>query len=200
MRHKTGIVLMILGTISMLLALSLLIYDQQEAAAAKKASAELMPKLIAQIETNCSAPDTDSVPIEENVTDTTMDTITIDGQVYIGYILIPALNLELPVMSDWSYRQLRTAPCRFSGTLAGDDLVVMAHNYARHFGSLKSLSIGESIYFRDVDGVTTQYEVVAVDILSPTAIEEMTAGKFDLTLFTCTYGGKSRVTVRCNRS
>ena len=27
----------------------------------------------------------------------------------------------------------------------------------------------------------------------------MTAGDFDLTLFTCTYGGKSRVTLRCDR-
>jgi hypothetical protein len=25
----------------------------------------------------------------------------------------------------------------------------------------------------------------------------MTDGEYDLTLFTCTYGGKSRVTVRC---
>lgn len=193
MRHKTGTILMILGAVSILSALTLSIYNQQEAAAAKKASAELMPKLITQIETNSPAPDTE-------ITDTTMDTITIDGQVYIGYILIPALNLELPVMSDWSYPQLRTAPCRFSGTLNGNDLVVMAHNYTRHFGSLKSLPIGESVSFRDVNGITTQYEVVAVDILPPTAIEEMTAGEFDLTLFTCTYGGKSRVTVRCNRS
>ena len=36
-------------------------------------------------------------------------------------------------------------------------------------------------------------------VVSFTAVEEMTAGEYDLTLFTCTYGGQSRVTVRCDR-
>ena len=35
--------------------------------------------------------------------------------------------------------------------------------------------------------------------LRPTAVEEMTSGTFDLTLFTCTYGGRSRITVYCDR-
>jgi sortase A len=41
--------------------------------------------------------------------------------------------------------------------------------------------------------------VAALDILESTAVETMTAGEFDLTLFTCTYDGKSRVTVYCNK-
>lgn len=196
MRRKVGTILMILGTFSILAALSLLIYDQQQATAAARASAELMPKLIAQIEENKSGTFFTDAPTP----DTAMDTVTIDEQEYIGYLMIPALGLELPVMADWSYPNLKTAPCRFTGTLNGNDLVLMAHNYARHFGSLQTLSPDETIYFRDVHDVTTQYNVVAVDILAPTAVEEMTAGDFDLTLFTCTYGGQSRVTVRCNRT
>ena len=55
------------------------------------------------------------------------------------------------------------------------------------------------MYFTDADGNVHCYAVAAVDVLDPTAVEEMTAGEFDLTLFTCTYGGKSRVTVFCDR-
>ena len=51
-----------------------------------------------------------------------------------------------------------------------------------------------------MDGKVWKYEVAAVDILAPTDVEDMTAGDYDLTLFTCTYGGKSRVTVRCQRA
>ena len=51
-----------------------------------------------------------------------------------------------------------------------------------------------------MDGVVTNYEVVGLDVLVPTAVEEMTAGDFDLTLFTCTYGGQSRVAVYCDRA
>ena len=48
-----------------------------------------------------------------------------------------------------------------------------------------------------MDGAVWQYEVEEVDILAPSDVEGMTAGEYELTLFTCTYGGQSRVTVRC---
>ena len=50
-----------------------------------------------------------------------------------------------------------------------------------------------------MNAVTFTYEVMAVDVLDPYATEEMVSGEYDLTLFTCTYGGASRVTVRCDR-
>ena len=53
--------------------------------------------------------------------------------------------------------------------------------------------------YTDVDGIVTHYQVVGQDILPPDSVEEMTAGAFELTLFTCTYGGKSRVTIYCNK-
>ena len=40
------------------------------------------------------------------------------------------------------------------------------------------------------------YRAVSVEILDPTAKEEMTSGDYDLTLFTCTLDGKNRLTVR----
>lgn len=124
----------------------------------------------------------------------------IDGNTYIGYLTIPALNLELPVMSKWNYKRLRIAPCRYTGSVQTDDLVIAAHNYARHFGSLSKLSEGDEVYFTDADGVLSIYEVVLVETLGPTDVIDMIDGEYDLTLFTCTYGGKSRVTVRCERT
>ena len=123
----------------------------------------------------------------------------INGHEYIGFVSIPSLELELPVMSDWTYPQLQIAPCRYSGSLYSDDLVIMAHNYPKHFGKLFDLRFGDILLFTDMDGESVTYEVAALDILESGAIEEMTAGDFDLTLFTCTYGGQSRVTVRCDR-
>lgn len=127
-----------------------------------------------------------------------MTAVTVDGYEYIGYLTIPALDLELSVMSSWSYPKLKISPCRYSGSLAGGDLVICAHNYSRHFGRIKNLSEGDDVYFTDMDGNTCHYEVAEVTTLAPTAIEEMTSSGYDLTLFTCTYGGKSRVTVRCS--
>ena len=111
---------------------------------------------------------------------------------------IPELELELPIMADWSYPKLQIAPCRYTGSVRGEDLVIMAHNYASHFGGLSKLLEGDSVIFTDMDGIVTEYEVVAQDVLDPYAVEEMTSGEFDLTLFTCTFGGHNRVTVYCD--
>jgi sortase A len=128
-----------------------------------------------------------------------MTRVEIGGYDYIGYLSIPALELELPIMADWNYGRLQIAPCRYHGSVNGRDLVLMAHNYYSHFGRISELQPGDVVLFTDMDGFTTHYLVEGRDVLDPKAVEEMTAGEFDLTLFTCTYGGKSRVTVYCTR-
>ena len=125
---------------------------------------------------------------------------TVDGQKYIGVLKIPALSLNLPVLSDWSYGKFKIAPCRYYGSVYRDDMVIAAHNYRRHFGKLKTLKPGSSISFIDVDGNEFDYEVTEVQILNPGDVEEMTQSEADLTLFTCTIGGRTRVTVRCERT
>ena len=102
-------------------------------------------------------------------------------------------------MADWSYPQLQKSPCRYSGNVYADDLVISAHNYWTHFGQLKNLKPGSAIVFTDMDGMQHKYSVSALEILSAYAVAEMTSGEYDLTLFTCTYGGQNRVTARCDR-
>ena len=57
----------------------------------------------------------------------------------------------------------------------------------------------DEVVFTDIDGNIFRYQVVKKEVLKSTAIEEMEAGEWDLTLFTCTVGGASRMTVRCER-
>lgn len=126
-----------------------------------------------------------------------MPTQEIDGQAYIGILDIPVLELSLPVLSEWSYPNLKIAPCRYTGSAYQGDLIIAAHNYTRHFGSLKNLNIGDNVLFTDIDGNVFSYTVSELEQLAPTAIEEMQAGDWTLTLFTCTLGGQYRVAVRC---
>lgn len=192
MRSKAGTFCMILGAVLVLAALSLFVYNRIEEQQAEKASSDALSKVIAAVEEKETP---DSSKLYEKV----MTEVEIDGYLYIGYLTIPMLNLELPVMSEWNYAQLKMAPCRYTGSIYTDDLVIAAHNYKRHFGSISSLHEEDTVIFTDMEGISTAYAVKSVDVLSPTAIEEMTSGEYDLTLFTCTYGGKSRVTVRCMR-
>lgn len=128
-----------------------------------------------------------------------MPTADIDGNDYIGILSIPVMELELPILSDWDYSKLKISPCRYTGSAYLDNMVICAHNYDIHFGYLKYLSYGDTITFTDVDGNVFKYKVIEVLTLQPTAIEEMITGDWDLTLFTCTIGGATRVTVRCEK-
>lgn len=148
----------------------------------------------------------DSDPQEQEIPDYQLDparpmpTQTISGRTYIGVLKIEALSLELPVQSQWSYPNLKVSPCCYQGSAYQDDFIILAHNFWRHFGQIKNLNAGDIITFTDVDGNVFTYAVSSLETLRPTAVEEMTTGDdWDLTLFTCTVGGRSRVTLRCTR-
>ncbi len=126
-----------------------------------------------------------------------MPIFKVDNNDYVGILSIPALDLEVPVMSDWSYSKFKVAPCRYSGSAYKEGFVIAAHNYRKHFGRLKKLSIGDEIIFTDADGNAFRYEVASLETLMPTDIEVMISDEWDLSLFTCTVGGRARVTVRC---
>lgn len=193
---------MLLGTALLCGALSLFLLNSQEAAEAEKSAMEVLPQLQEQIPETPQSEDVNMQLIPpELVTpeQAEMTEVIIDGLAYIGYLTIPSQELNLPILSNWSYEILQKSPCRYAGSTKTDNMVLMAHNYDKHFGRLSKLAVGDSVYFTDMDGILTLYEVVGRDVLAPSAVEEMTSGDFDLTLFTCTYGGQSRVTVYCDR-
>lgn len=183
---RFGIGMVILGIMMITGALGLLLRNRQEEARA----AQTVQDVMAQMEFGV-------IIAPEETAAEEMPTVSVDGHGYIGYLSVPALELELPVMGQWSYEDLKIAPCRYAGSLSTEDLVVMAHNYESHFGRLDELAPGDRVSFTDPDGVTTAYQVEEVELLEAGDVEEMTGGEWNLTLFTCTYGGKNRVTVRC---
>lgn len=209
MRNKAGIFCIVTGVLLMLGALDLHYFNMQEDSQAQTAVRQIIPRLIEEIQENTEL-ETDSAeedfsqlqipPALLTEEDKAMTEVEIDGYMYIGYVSIPTQELDLPIMSSWSYPQLSISPCRYSGSVRGEDMVLMGHNYVSHFGKLSNLQPGDVVRFTDMDGVVTEYEVVGKDLLPAAAVEEMTSGDFDLTLFTCNYSGNSRVTIYCNRT
>ena len=139
------------------------------------------------------------IPIYEENPDMEMPVAAIDGYDYIGTLEIPSLNLTLPVLSQWSYEGLRTAPCRYTGSVYNGTMTIAAHNYSSHFGNLTEISQGEEIRFTDADGNVFLFRAASMEQLEETAISEMTESPWDLTLFTCTYGGAARIALRCEK-
>lgn len=199
---RKGSVLIFTGLMLIAAALFITAFNLREEAAARTASVRAADRLEALIPAHTPRPAAVSgAVLPENVpeTDMEMPVKTVDGVDYIGVIAVPSLSLELPVASEWSYERLKTSPCRYSGSVYSGDMVLCAHNYSSHFGQIKTLKPGDAVVFTDVDGNVYNYEVAELETLQPAAVDEMKSGEWDLTLFTCTIGGQTRVTVRCDR-
>lgn len=175
MKHN---LLIFLGTLLLLLAFALCISNEAENDLAAHSSHQILLRLQTQI-LDRTEPTTDE-PAE-----------------YLGILTIPALDLELPVRLEWSEELLKTAPCRFSGSLEDGNLVIMAHNYRSHFGPIRRLKPGDEVLLTDLSGVTLHFKVSSTAKIAPDDTEAVTESGYPLTLFTCTYGAQTRTAVFC---
>ena len=190
MRKWIGVICVFLGVLCILSAIGFVAYNRLEDMNAKDVAQDFLE-------------DVQSIINEEQseqplLNDTKMATVEVDGYDCIGILSVPVLDLELPVLTDWSYAKLKKAPCHYYGSYYEKDFVIAAHNYKSHFGRLSKLQAGDIVVFTDVSGTVHYYEVVILETLPKNATKEMITSGFDLSLYTCTLGGGSRVTVRCN--
>ena len=194
MSRRAGAALMALGLLLLGAAGGLSARNRAEDAAAGASSARALAMVDAVIES--------AAVREENSCaggDPGMPQVQIDGMDYVGRLRIPTLELELPILSQWDDDRLKIAPCRYSGTARGGDLVLLAHNYRKHFGPIRHLEPGDELSFEDMEGTVFVYEVTGSIVVEPTALDAVTSGAHDLTLITCTYGGRTRLVVFCDR-
>lgn len=195
MRKGFGICCIILGICCLLSSLGLLLYNRWEEENAQNAAQHILLDVRESIQDNTGK----ETGGEKSDWDgaAAMPAAQVDGYDCIGVLTIPVLNLELPVLSDWSYAKLKVAPCHYFGSCYEENFVIAAHNYPSHFGSLSELQPKDLILFTDISGSVYGYEVVLLETLPANATEEMITSGFDLSLYTCTPSGASRVTVRC---
>lgn len=195
MRKWIGTICVLLGVLCILSAIGFVVYNRWEDKKAEDIAQDLLKDLQNIIDEplpeQTFPDDTEKVPVE-------MATVEVDGYDCIGILSVPVLDLELPVLTDWSYTKLKKAPCHYYGSYYEKNFVIAAHNYKSHFGRLSELQAGDIVVFTDVSGTAHYYEVVILETLPKNATKEMITSGFDLSLYTCTPGGSNRVTVRCN--
>lgn len=214
---KKGTLSTIIGLLLIVAALALTGYNVWDSYEAMVASNEALEALLSQIDEDPVPTDGRPVVEHENAEavitseeieypdyilnpEMDMPEKIVDGEAYIGVISIESIGLELPVISEWNYARLGIAPCRYTGSAYLDNMVICAHDYRAHFQSVRTIQIGTEVVFTDIDGNRFVYEVAEVETIGAYDIEGMTTGDWDLTLFTCTIGGRTRAAVRCTRS
>ena len=181
-------ILMVIGALLVVCSIALLCYNNYLDKKASIKSQEVMQPLI-----NLIDDDKDSWKGKE------LTEKEVDGNMYVGFVSIPKLNLDLPVLSRWETTTSRIAPSRYSGNAETDDLVLAAHSYRYHFGFIGKLRPNDKIIFKDMDGRVYLYEVKSVEYVYPTQKQEVMEAGYDLTLYTCTYSATKRIVVFCDK-
>lgn len=197
-----GMPLLILGAALFLSGLGLTEQNLQEDRQAGVAAQKTVEALVEYVPERKLHPAPSPVTEEEIVVteNRVLPVQTIDGRDYVGILKIPALSLELPVQTPYVYESLKISPCLFAGDPYHNNMVICAHNYRTHFGRVKNLEPGDSLFFVAMDGEYFQYKILELEILDPLAEAEMLEPRgWDLTLFTCTIDGEYRLAVRCER-
>jgi len=191
-----GRILMFAGGVFVLAALVLTLYNVHLENTAKRFSAEVLSLI-----------DSEDISVNENnlpdyMVNPYMDMPIkkIEGKDFVGIISIPAIDMNLPVMAECDSDNLKASPCVYKGTPYKNDLIIAGHDYKTHFGPINDLDQGDIITFMDMDGNVFDYEVMYTEIIDEKDIDAMNNGEWDLTLFTCTYSGTTRITVRCKIS
>ncbi len=185
MRKKInkGLAFILIGALLLMGALGWFFYNRYEDRMAGKSADEIRTQY-----------DKTSATVENDI-----PLILVEGDAFCGKLTIPSLGLELPIFYEWDDAHLKKSPCRYSGQAVSDDLIIAGHNYLSHFGRLNQLHVNDEVLFSDAGGNVHRFSVKEMVTLEGTAVSDMVAGDWDLTLFTCTGNREKRITVRCMR-
>lgn len=130
-----------------------------------------------------------------------------DGTSYytIGRINIPKINVDYPILSETTTELLKIAPCKFWGADPNQvgNFCIVGHNYRNNlfFSKVPNLEYGDIIEITDLSGKTVQYSVYNKYIVDPddtACTTQLTNGRTEITLITCTNDSKQRYIIKAN--
>lgn len=127
------------------------------------------------------------------------------GQEYytIATINIPSINCYYPILNLTTDELLKISPCYFWGAEPNKpgNFCIVGHNYRsdKFFSKVPKLENGEIIEIKDLTGKTVKYKVYDKYIVEPEDVSctsQLTDGKTEITVITCTNDSKKRVVVK----
>ena len=134
---------------------------------------------------------------------------TEDGSEYyvIGEINISSINVNYPILDadtlDNIDTLLKISVCKFHGAKPNTvgNLCIVGHNYknSKFFSKVPTLENGDIIEIKDLSGRTLKYAVYNKFIVDPDNVactSQLTGGKREITLITCTDDNKQRYIIK----
>ena len=128
-------------------------------------------------------------------------------------ISIPKLNIKYPILdgetdsADETEELLKISLVKFWGPEPNEvgNYCIVGHNYrnTKFFSKISTLQVGDVIEITDLSGKTIQYKVYNQYVVDPTDVSctsQLTNGKREITLITCTTDSKHRTIIKARES
>ena len=135
--------------------------------------------------------------------------IASDGSKYsmIGEINIPSIEVKYPIILPENLDNidalLKISVCKFHGANPNEvgNLCIVGHNYknSKFFSKVPNMEIGDIIEIKDLSGKVLQYSVYNKYIVEPEDVActtQLTGGRKEVTLITCTNDSKKRYIIK----
>ncbi|MBQ3252201.1 MAG: hypothetical protein IJB02_03045 [Oscillospiraceae bacterium] len=113
--------------------------------------------------------------------DNTMSTLSLDGIDFVGLLEIPRYGSALPVCADWGTPS--EYPCQFYGSVYDRTLQIGGTSQKGQYDFYREISVGDAIYFTDMEGNRYAYSVTAVEYEKSADQAALQRKESSLTLF-----------------
>ena len=121
----------------------------------------------------------------------------------IAKLEIPKINLETYVLENYSIQALTVSVTKFYGGEPNEigNFCISGHNYVvkNMFHNLKKLDVNDEIFLTDLKNRTYKYKIYKKETVLPKETEclsQITDGKIELTLITCTADSSKRIILK----
>ena len=207
------------------LLFSYYIYAEYDRNKSEEVSKEILAEVKEQVDTTVKKDEDDKivvileVPVKEEETNSSSNTETktnntkIDTKTYTSkdgvkytteaILKISKINIEYPILSATSEALLFVSLNKYWGPEPNEvgNYCIVGHYYenGKMFGKLHKLKNGDTAELTDLNGNTITYQVYNKYVVEPTdtsCTSQLTNGRRELTLITCTNGGKQRLVVK----
>ena len=145
----------------------------------------------------------ESAPIVETE-DEYVDTTNNEEYKSEAILKISSLGLEYPVLSQTSEELLKISLNKYWGPGPNEigNYCIVGHNYknGKMFGNLSKMEIGDTATLQAIGGKDVIYEVYDKYVVEPEDVSctsQLTGGRRELTLITCTNYGTQRLVLKC---
>jgi sortase A len=122
----------------------------------------------------------------------------------IAILTIDKLGLKYPVLKETTDENLKVAPTKFWGADPNEvgNFCIAGHNYgnAKYFSQLSELVVDDVVKVMDTKGTNVSYKVYAKSVINENDLEctsQLTNGKKEVTLITCTDDNSQRLAIKC---